>query len=206
MPITACSKTSGVLASLQCSVFPKRHVPSTALPSGHPITHTEPSAHLGPPCTHPACHSTLREQRVPRGVKWVEGRKESSPYLSGGVGWAAHLPGAHLPAWQTGRGGCHSLVSAAIPPSPAAWPSAGQPAGTTRGDMRGQWGDAGVGCCACLSTAQAVPRPSPARSRQDTAGSGSSAGQGRSWPGTGHTCSPRSRGGRGRCCSRGTER
>lgn len=64
------------------------------------------------------------------------GRKESPLYLSGGVGWAAHLHGVHLPAWQTGLGGSHSLVSAAIPPSPAAWPSAGQPVGSTQGTVR----------------------------------------------------------------------
>lgn len=108
MPITACSKTSGVLASLQCSVFPKRHVPSTALPSGHPITHTEPSAHLGPPCTHPACHSTLREQRVPRGVKWVEGRRvphtsqevwAGQPISPGCISQHGRLAGVGVTAW-----------------------------------------------------------------------------------------------------------
>lgn len=55
----------------------------------------------------------------------------SPPYLAGGGSWAAHPPGAHLPAWGTGPGACHSLVFAAIPPSPAAWPSAGRPAGET---------------------------------------------------------------------------
>lgn len=43
--------------------------------------HTEPSTHLRSPCTHPAHHSTLREQRV----KWVEGRRV--PFTSQEV-WA----------------------------------------------------------------------------------------------------------------------
>lgn len=207
MPIPGCSRISWVQASLQCCPTQNGMAAPHALRLGHPITPAEPSADLGPPCTHPACHSTLREQGVPRGVTRGSphgGGKGCPLYRAGGERWAARLPGVRLPARGTGPGGCHSLVFAAIPPSPAAWPSAGQPAGEmgrTQGDNEPAQGP---GHCAHLSRTRAVPRPSPARSRWDTAGSGSSAGRGRSWPGTGHTCSPRSRGGRGRCCSRGT--
>lgn len=48
---------------------PKKACPLHCPPPRSP--HTEPSAHLGPPCTPPACHSTPREQRG----KWVEGRR-----------------------------------------------------------------------------------------------------------------------------------
>lgn len=72
------------------------------------------------------------------------GGKGCPPYLAGGEGWAARLPGVHLPARGTGPGGHRSLFLAAIPPSPAAWPSAGQPVGETWGDMGGKlrqrWG------------------------------------------------------------------
>lgn len=55
-------KTSLMQASLQCSVLHKARPPLS-----HPITRADPSTDLGPPCTHPAYHSTLWEQRVPRG-------------------------------------------------------------------------------------------------------------------------------------------
>ena len=83
--------------------------------------------------------------------RWREG---VPLYLAGGEGWAARLHGAHLPARGAGLGGRRSLGSAAIPPSPAAWPSAGQPVGEKGGHAGDSEAARGPGSCARLVRAR----------------------------------------------------
>lgn len=153
---------------------------------------------------HPACHSTPWEQAVPGGVMggglWRGDMEEGCPVT---------LP---CTLQEVRAGQCISPGHISQHEGITAWfvqpllhllqPDLQLGSLWARhGDSEAMWAP---GCSAHLDRSQGVPHPPPARSRQDTAGSGSSLGRGRSWPCTGHTCSPRSQGGRGRCCSRGT--